>query len=41
MNPPPGVQPVEAGAAPIVRAAQFGPDDPTGGFLDADGIPPW
>ncbi|MEU0793285.1 SDR family NAD(P)-dependent oxidoreductase [Amycolatopsis sp. NPDC005961] len=41
MNSLPGVQPVEAGAAPIVRAARFTPVDPTGSFLDAKGISPW
>lgn len=41
MNSLPGVQPVEAGAAPIVRAARFTPADPTGAFLDADGVSPW
>ncbi|MTD52942.1 SDR family NAD(P)-dependent oxidoreductase [Amycolatopsis pithecellobii] len=41
MNSLPGVQPVEAGAAPIVRAARFTPADPTGSFLDAAGVSPW
>ncbi|MCG8916788.1 SDR family NAD(P)-dependent oxidoreductase [Actinokineospora sp. PR83] len=41
MNSLPGVQPVEAGAAPIVRAARFTPEDPTGGFFDAAGASPW
>jgi NAD(P)-dependent dehydrogenase (short-subunit alcohol dehydrogenase family) len=41
MNSLPGVQPVDAGAAPIVRAAQFTSADPTGSFLDAAGAAPW
>ncbi|GLY38287.1 short-chain dehydrogenase [Amycolatopsis sp. NBRC 101858] len=41
MNSLPGVQPVEIGAAPIVRAARFTPADVTGSFLDATGVSPW
>ncbi|MFF0291588.1 SDR family NAD(P)-dependent oxidoreductase [Streptomyces sp. NPDC005262] len=36
-----GVQSVEQGAEIIVRMAQVGPDDPTGGFFDAEGTLPW
>ncbi|MEV1011243.1 SDR family NAD(P)-dependent oxidoreductase [Streptomyces sp. NPDC049881] len=36
-----GVQTVEEGAEPIVRAALLGPDGPTGAFLDGDGVSPW
>ncbi|WP_344500877.1 SDR family NAD(P)-dependent oxidoreductase [Streptomyces enissocaesilis] len=36
-----GFQTVEQGAAPIVKAALFGPDGPTGTFLDNDGVSPW
>jgi NAD(P)-dependent dehydrogenase (short-subunit alcohol dehydrogenase family) len=36
-----GLQTVEQGAEIIVRAAQMGPDGPTGGYLDAEGILPW
>jgi NAD(P)-dependent dehydrogenase (short-subunit alcohol dehydrogenase family) len=36
-----GPQSVEEGAEIIVRAAQFGPDGPTGAYLDRDGIVPW
>jgi NAD(P)-dependent dehydrogenase (short-subunit alcohol dehydrogenase family) len=36
-----GPQSVEEGAEIIVRAAQFGPDAPTGAYLDRDGTLPW
>lgn len=36
-----GPQTVEEGAEIIVRAAQFGPDGPTGAYLDREGIVPW
>ncbi|MFW6694593.1 SDR family NAD(P)-dependent oxidoreductase [Streptomyces sp. MAR4 CNX-425] len=36
-----GVQTVAQGAEIIVRMAQAGPDDPTGGYFDADGPLPW
>jgi len=36
-----GRQTVEQGAAVIARIAQFGPDDPTGGYFQADGSLPW
>ncbi|MDT7566420.1 MAG: hypothetical protein QOG76_5044, partial [Pseudonocardiales bacterium] len=36
-----GVQTVEQGAEIIVRMAQVGPDDPTGGYFDAEGTLPW
>ena len=36
-----GVQTVEQGAEIIVRAAQLGPDGPTGGYFDAEGPIPW
>ncbi len=36
-----GPQSVEEGAEIIVRAAQFGPDDPTGAYLDREGTVPW
>jgi NAD(P)-dependent dehydrogenase (short-subunit alcohol dehydrogenase family) len=36
-----GSQSVEQGASPIVRAALFTRQDPTGAFLDGDGISPW
>jgi NAD(P)-dependent dehydrogenase (short-subunit alcohol dehydrogenase family) len=36
-----GPQTVEEGAEIIVRAAQFGPDGPTGEFLDRFGPVPW
>ena len=36
-----GRQTVELGAAVIARIAQFGPDDPTGGYFQADGSLPW
>jgi len=38
---PPGPQTVEEGAEIIVRAAQFGPDGPTGAYLDREGTLPW
>jgi NAD(P)-dependent dehydrogenase (short-subunit alcohol dehydrogenase family) len=36
-----GPQTVEEGVEIIVRAAQFGPDGPTGAYLDRDGRLPW
>jgi NAD(P)-dependent dehydrogenase (short-subunit alcohol dehydrogenase family) len=36
-----GIQTVEQGAEIIVRMAQVGPDGPTGGYFDAEGILPW
>jgi NAD(P)-dependent dehydrogenase (short-subunit alcohol dehydrogenase family) len=36
-----GPQSVEEGAEIIVAAAQFGPDGPTGAYLDRDGTVPW
>jgi NAD(P)-dependent dehydrogenase (short-subunit alcohol dehydrogenase family) len=36
-----GPQTVEEGAEIIVRAAQFGPDGPTGAYLDREGSLPW
>jgi NAD(P)-dependent dehydrogenase (short-subunit alcohol dehydrogenase family) len=36
-----GPQSVEEGAEIIVRAAQFGPDGPTGAYLDREGVVPW
>jgi len=36
-----GIQTVEQGAEIIVRAAQLGPDGPTGGYFDAEGTLPW
>jgi NAD(P)-dependent dehydrogenase (short-subunit alcohol dehydrogenase family) len=36
-----GPQSVEEGAEIIVRAAQFGPDAPTGAYLDRKGTVPW
>jgi NAD(P)-dependent dehydrogenase (short-subunit alcohol dehydrogenase family) len=36
-----GVQTVEQGAEIIARTAQMGPDDPTGGYFDAEGALPW
>jgi NAD(P)-dependent dehydrogenase (short-subunit alcohol dehydrogenase family) len=36
-----GPQSVEEGAEIIVRAAQFGPDGPTGAYLDREGTLPW
>ena len=36
-----GPQTVEEGAEIIIRAAQFGPDGPTGEFLDRFGPVPW
>jgi NAD(P)-dependent dehydrogenase (short-subunit alcohol dehydrogenase family) len=36
-----GPQTVEEGAEIIVRAAQFGPDGPTGAYLDREGTVPW
>ncbi|AEW92843.1 MULTISPECIES: SDR family NAD(P)-dependent oxidoreductase [Streptomycetaceae] len=36
-----GIQTVEQGAEIIVRMAQAGPDDPTGGYFDAQGPLPW
>jgi NAD(P)-dependent dehydrogenase (short-subunit alcohol dehydrogenase family) len=36
-----GRQTVEQGAEIIARTAQMGPDDPTGGYFDADGALPW
>jgi NAD(P)-dependent dehydrogenase (short-subunit alcohol dehydrogenase family) len=36
-----GPQSVEEGAEIIVRAARFGPDGPTGAFLDRKGTVPW
>ncbi|MEU9116580.1 SDR family NAD(P)-dependent oxidoreductase, partial [Streptomyces sp. NPDC048483] len=36
-----GVQTVEEGAEIIVRMAQAGPEDPTGGYFDAAGSLPW
>ncbi|MEU6577469.1 SDR family NAD(P)-dependent oxidoreductase [Streptomyces sp. NPDC046805] len=36
-----GTQTVEEGAEIIVRMAQVGPDDPTGGYYDAEGPLPW
>jgi NAD(P)-dependent dehydrogenase (short-subunit alcohol dehydrogenase family) len=36
-----GAQTVEEGAEIIVRMARVGPDDPTGGYFDAEGTLPW
>ncbi|SDH08814.1 SDR family NAD(P)-dependent oxidoreductase [Nonomuraea jiangxiensis] len=36
-----GTQTVEQGAEIIVRMAQVGPDGPTGGFFNAEGVLPW
>jgi NAD(P)-dependent dehydrogenase (short-subunit alcohol dehydrogenase family) len=36
-----GTQTVEEGAEIIVRMAQVGPDDPSGGYFDAAGPLPW
>jgi NAD(P)-dependent dehydrogenase (short-subunit alcohol dehydrogenase family) len=36
-----GIQTVEQGAEIIVRMAQVGPDGPTGGYFDAEGVLPW
>ncbi|WP_228830580.1 short chain oxidoreductase [Nocardia beijingensis] len=36
-----GLQSVEHGAEIIVRMAPVGPDGPTGGFFDAEGVLPW
>jgi NAD(P)-dependent dehydrogenase (short-subunit alcohol dehydrogenase family) len=36
-----GRQTAEQGAEIIARMAQLGPDDPTGGYFDADGALPW
>ncbi len=36
-----GPQSVEEGAEIIIRAAQFGPDGPTGAYLDREGVVPW
>ncbi len=36
-----GEQSVEEGATAIVRYAQVGPDGPTGGFFDKNGMVPW
>lgn len=36
-----GTQTVEQGAEIIVRMARVGPDGPTGGYFDAEGILPW
>jgi NAD(P)-dependent dehydrogenase (short-subunit alcohol dehydrogenase family) len=36
-----GPQSVEQGAEIIVAAARFGPDGPTGAFLDREGTVPW
>ncbi len=36
-----GPQSVEEGAEIIIRAAQFGPDGPTGAHLDREGTVPW
>ncbi|NBE97485.1 SDR family NAD(P)-dependent oxidoreductase [Nonomuraea sp. KC401] len=36
-----GTQTVEEGAEIIVRMAQVGPDDPTGGYFDVSGMIPW
>jgi NAD(P)-dependent dehydrogenase (short-subunit alcohol dehydrogenase family) len=36
-----GPQSVEEGAEIIIRAAQFGPDGPTGAYLDREGTLPW
>ncbi|MBB4789900.1 NAD(P)-dependent dehydrogenase (short-subunit alcohol dehydrogenase family) [Streptomyces nodosus] len=36
-----GTQTVEEGAEIIVRMAQLGPDDPSGGYFDAAGPLPW
>jgi NAD(P)-dependent dehydrogenase (short-subunit alcohol dehydrogenase family) len=36
-----GPQTVEEGAEIIVRAARFGPEGPTGAFLDREGTVPW
>ncbi|KIF74946.1 short-chain dehydrogenase [Streptomyces sp. 150FB] len=36
-----GIQTVEEGVEIIVRMAQVGPDGPTGGFFDAEGVLPW
>ncbi|MET8872813.1 SDR family NAD(P)-dependent oxidoreductase [Nocardia sp. NPDC004604] len=36
-----GIQTVEEGAEIIVRMAQIGPDGPTGGYFDAEGVLPW
>jgi NAD(P)-dependent dehydrogenase (short-subunit alcohol dehydrogenase family) len=36
-----GTQTVEEGTDAIVRLALIGPDGPTGGFFDRDGVVPW
>lgn len=36
-----GTQTVEQGAEVIVRMAQLGPDGPTGGFFDSNGVIAW
>lgn len=36
-----GLQTVEQGAEIIVRMARLGPEGPTGGCFDADGVLPW
>ena len=41
MNGYNGTQTIEQGVAPIVQAALFGPDGPTGSFLGNEGICPW
>jgi NAD(P)-dependent dehydrogenase (short-subunit alcohol dehydrogenase family) len=41
LNANTGTQTVEEGAEIIVRMAQIGPDGPTGGYFDAEGILPW
>lgn len=41
LNGKTGRQTVEQGADIIVRMAQVGPDGPTGGLFDANGVLPW
>ncbi|MDF9810923.1 SDR family NAD(P)-dependent oxidoreductase [Streptomyces sp. SPB162] len=41
LNANTGIQSVEQGAEIIVRMAQLGPDGPTGGYFDAEGVLPW
>ncbi|GHH75921.1 short-chain dehydrogenase [Streptomyces sulfonofaciens] len=41
LNANTGTGTVEKGAGIIVRMAQLGPEGPTGGYFDAEGILPW
>lgn len=41
LNGDTGVQTVEQGVEIIVRAAQVGPDGPTGGYFGSGGTLPW